>query len=66
MRLAGEKALVTGSTSGIGWAIVVEFAREGAAVVVTGRDQERGDAVVAEISANGGDATFIAADLGEE
>jgi glucose 1-dehydrogenase len=66
VRLAGEKAVVTGSTSGIGRAIAVEFAREGAAVVVTGRDRERGDAVVAEITANGGTASFVPADLGSE
>ncbi len=66
MRLAGEKALVTGSTSGLGRAIATELAREGAAVVVTGRDRTRGDAVVAEITATGGDACFVAADLGDE
>ena len=66
MRLAGEKALVTGSTSGLGRAIAVELAREGAAVVVTGRDQPRGDAVVDEIIAAGGTASFVAADLGDE
>ena len=66
MRLAGEKALVTGSTSGLGRAIAVELAREGAAVVVTGRDQERGDAVVAEITGAGGTASFEPADLGDE
>jgi NAD(P)-dependent dehydrogenase (short-subunit alcohol dehydrogenase family) len=66
VRLAGEKAVVTGSTSGIGRAIAIEFAREGAAVVVTGRDQTRGDAVVAEIADNGGHAVFVPADLGDE
>jgi NAD(P)-dependent dehydrogenase (short-subunit alcohol dehydrogenase family) len=66
VRLAGEKAVVTGSTSGIGRAIAIEFAREGATVCVTGRDQARGDAVVAEIAVAGGTSVFIAADLGDE
>ena len=66
MRLAGEKAVVTGSTSGLGRAIAVALAAEGAAVVVTGRDQARGDAVVAEITAAGGSAAFVPADLGDE
>lgn len=66
MRLAGEKAVVTGSTSGLGRAIAVELAREGAAVVVTGRDQARGEAVVAEIAAAGGTSRFEPADLGDE
>ena len=48
-RMAGELALVTGSTSGIGQAIAVEFAAEGARVVVHGRDGARGRAVVDRI-----------------
>ena len=66
MRLAGEQALVTGSTSGIGRAIAVAFGREGARVVVTGRNAERGEQVVDEIAASGGSARFIAADLGDD
>jgi NAD(P)-dependent dehydrogenase (short-subunit alcohol dehydrogenase family) len=66
MRLQGERALVTGSTSGIGKAIALELGAEGAAVVVHGRDAARGGAVVEEINAAGGTATFVPADLGTE
>jgi NAD(P)-dependent dehydrogenase (short-subunit alcohol dehydrogenase family) len=65
-RLAGELALVTGSTSGIGKAIAVEFAAQGARVVVHGRDAARGAAVVDAITSEGGDAFFVAADLAHE
>jgi NAD(P)-dependent dehydrogenase (short-subunit alcohol dehydrogenase family) len=64
-KLAGRTALVTGATSGIGEAIAHAFAAEGARVVVSGRNQERGEQVVAAIEAAGGSATFIAADLAE-
>jgi len=64
--MGGERALVTGSTAGIGRAIAVAFAAHGAAVVVTGRDAERGAAVVREIDAGGGTAHFVAADLHDE
>jgi NAD(P)-dependent dehydrogenase (short-subunit alcohol dehydrogenase family) len=66
MRMEGERALVTGSTSGIGRAVAVMFAAEGAAVAVTGRNAERGDAVVAEIAGAGGNAIFLPADLHDE
>jgi NAD(P)-dependent dehydrogenase (short-subunit alcohol dehydrogenase family) len=66
VRLAGERALITGSTAGIGRAIAHRFATEGAAVCVTGRDRARGDAVVAAIEAGGGRAHFVAADLHDE
>jgi NAD(P)-dependent dehydrogenase (short-subunit alcohol dehydrogenase family) len=64
--MVGEKAVVTGSTAGIGRAVALAFAAEGAAVVVTGRDKARGDATVAEITASGGTAHFVPADLTDE
>jgi NAD(P)-dependent dehydrogenase (short-subunit alcohol dehydrogenase family) len=66
MRLRGELALVTGSTSGIGKAVAIEFGAEGARVVVHGRDTGRGAAVVEQITAAGGDAVFVPADLTTE
>jgi NAD(P)-dependent dehydrogenase (short-subunit alcohol dehydrogenase family) len=63
--LAGSTALVTGATSGIGRAAALSLARRGAHVLVSGRDAARGDAVTAEIRAEGGKADFIAADLAD-
>ncbi|MEV1021917.1 SDR family NAD(P)-dependent oxidoreductase [Streptomyces sp. NPDC050264] len=63
MTLQGKTALVTGGTSGIGRAVAMKLARRGAHVIVTGRDERRGDEVIAEIDAQGGKARFIAADL---
>ncbi|CAM5400075.1 hypothetical protein SMICM304S_09565 [Streptomyces microflavus] len=62
-RLQGKTALVTGSTSNIGRAIATAFAAEGAHVVVSGRNGERGSAVVGEIRAANGRADFVEADL---
>jgi NAD(P)-dependent dehydrogenase (short-subunit alcohol dehydrogenase family) len=63
MRLQGKTALITGATSGIGRATAEAFAREGARVIVSGRDERRGREVVQAITAAGGNATFVAADL---
>jgi NAD(P)-dependent dehydrogenase (short-subunit alcohol dehydrogenase family) len=63
-RLSGRTALVTGSTGGLGVAIAKALAAKGAFVIVSGRDKTRGDTVVADICASGGQATFVAADLG--
>ena len=62
-RLSGKTALVTGATSNIGRAIAVAFGREGAFVAVSGRDQQRGTAVAAQIQAAGGRAVFVPAEL---
>ncbi len=63
MRLEGKVALITGGTSGIGSATAVRFAAEGAAVAITGRNAERGEQVVKDIVANGGEALFIRSDV---
>src|SRR5207245_4626494 len=63
--LQGQKALVTGATSGSGRAVALQLARDGAEVVVHGRDAARGADTVEEITAAGGKASFVAADLGD-
>ncbi|MEU7964486.1 SDR family NAD(P)-dependent oxidoreductase [Streptomyces sp. NPDC049097] len=63
MEMSGRTAVVTGATAGIGRAVAVLLAREGAEVVVHGRDAERGAAVVGEIQDAGGTARFVQADL---
>src|SRR5882757_5478665 len=63
--LEGERALVTGATSGIGRAIALQLARDGAEVVVHGRDAARGAETVDAIISAGGKASFVAADLSD-
>jgi NAD(P)-dependent dehydrogenase (short-subunit alcohol dehydrogenase family) len=59
--LAGKRALVTGSTAGIGFAVARLLAREGAFVYVNGRTEARVQKAVAEIGVN---TEGVAADLG--
>ena len=63
MKLTGKVAIVTGSTRGIGKAIAMSFASEGAAVVVTARHIEQGHQVVDEIKNQGGTAIAFKADV---
>src|SRR3981081_3657799 len=63
--LTGQRALVTGATSGIGRAVALQLARQGAEVVVHGRDAARGAETVDVIAAAGGRARFVAADLAD-
>jgi NAD(P)-dependent dehydrogenase (short-subunit alcohol dehydrogenase family) len=66
LQLSGNRALVTGSTAGIGYAIAVELAREGAIVIVNGRTPERVATAVERIRTEvaGADVSGVAADLG--
>ena len=62
--LKGKRALVSGSTAGIGLAIATSLAREGARTIVNGRTQASVDKVVAELkAATGGDVEGFAGDL---
>lgn len=62
-RLSGKAAFITGGGTGIGRACAVEFAREGAQVVVSARRNELLRDVVHEIETSGGQALAIAADV---
>lgn len=63
LQLTGKRALVTGSSSGIGEAIVKLLAAEGVAVVVHGRNESRANAVAEAIRAEGGSAEVAIGDL---
>lgn len=63
MKLKDHVAIITGATSGIGEAAAHLFAREGAKVVVSGRDERRGSKVVDAIANAGGTALFVRADV---
>jgi meso-butanediol dehydrogenase/(S,S)-butanediol dehydrogenase/diacetyl reductase len=63
MSFAGKAILVTGSTTGIGEACAKVFAASGAAVMVSGRNEQRGQTVVEAIRTAGGRAEFTAVDL---
>ena len=65
-RFAGRVAIATGSTQGVGAALLNRLADEGLrGAVVTGRDHDRGVEVVRALADKGCDAIFVAADLAD-
>ena len=62
MELAEQTALITGGTAGIGLACAELLAREGASVISTGRDEQRGKSAAAGID---GRVRFVQADLSD-
>lgn len=64
MGLAGKAVLVAGATSGIGAQCARAFAREGAKLMLTGRNAERGEALVAELAGGDASACFVPSELG--
>lgn len=63
LKLKGKRALVTGSSSGLGEAIVKMLAAEGATVIVHGRNKERAEKVATDINTSGGFAQIAIGDL---
>ena len=64
--LENKVALVTGAGSGIGKAIAILYAKEGAKVTVNDIDEENGQSVVDQIKSKNGEAFFIKADVSKE
>ena len=66
MDLEEKVALVTGAGAGIGRAVALRLAREGASVVVADVDEDTGTDTVSEIRSRGGRAAFVLADVASE
>jgi NAD(P)-dependent dehydrogenase (short-subunit alcohol dehydrogenase family) len=65
-RFEGKVVWITGGGSGIGKALALAFAKEGAAVAVSGRREDRLQEVVEEIAAQGGSGVAVRCDVTDE
>lgn len=65
-RVKGKVAIVTGSTSGVGAGVAIRLAAEGASVTVSGRNEEAGNRVAAQIREAGGTTIYVRTDLTRE
>jgi NAD(P)-dependent dehydrogenase (short-subunit alcohol dehydrogenase family) len=65
-RFQDQVVLITGATAGIGYAAAVAFAREGARLMVSGRNIEAGKKLVTELQALGAQAEFVRAEVSDE
>jgi NAD(P)-dependent dehydrogenase (short-subunit alcohol dehydrogenase family) len=63
---AGKVTLITGGNAGVGRATAIEFAKQGASVVVSARREQEGRNVISEINALGGKAIFVRTDVSKE
>ena len=64
--LSGRSVIVTGASKGIGKGIARVFAKNGARILLVARDREQAEAAAAEIRAEGGSASTVAADVSSE
>ncbi|MEO9804516.1 MAG: SDR family oxidoreductase [Reichenbachiella sp.] len=65
MKLENQVFIITGATSGMGKSMATLFARQGAKLVLSGRDKERGEVLLKELKQSHADAVFHAGDIGE-
>ena len=65
MRLQGKTAIITGATSGMGRAMADRFVSEGAAVILSGRDELRGKQLAEKLIQKGGKAVFVTGDISQ-
>jgi NAD(P)-dependent dehydrogenase (short-subunit alcohol dehydrogenase family) len=66
MKLKGKTVIITGATSGMGRAIAERFIHEGASVILSGRDEQRGKELESNLCKHGGNAFFISGDISLE